>query len=98
MSSEMISISNQIQANRGVLSSKYHVKRIGIFGSIVRNEQTQGSDIDTLIELSEPLSLFQYFALQDFLESILNNKVDLVTIESLKPNIGRNILNEVVFI
>ncbi len=98
MSSEMNFISNQIQANRDILTTTYHIKRIGIFGSVVREEQTKDSDIDTLIELSEPISLFQYFALQDFLESILKSKVDVVTLESLKPNIGKNILNEVVYI
>ncbi len=98
MSSKMKSISSQIQANRDVLSATYHIKRIGIFGSVVRDEQTKDSDIDTLIELSEPITLFQCFALQDFLESILKSKVDLVTIESLRPNIGKNILKEVVYI
>lgn len=79
------------------LRSIYHVKRIGIFGSYSRNKQKKKSDVDILIEFSEPVSLFSYIELKNHLSKLLNKKVDLVTKKALKPIIKKDILEETIY-
>ncbi|MDI6731805.1 MAG: nucleotidyltransferase family protein [Candidatus Margulisbacteria bacterium] len=80
------------------LEKSYNVEEIGIFGSYVRNEQKEDSDLDILVEFREVPGLFKFMHLEDYLSSILGIKVDLVRKKALKPRIGRYILNEVVYI
>jgi len=84
--------------NREALRRKYKVKEIGIFGSYVRGEQQSLSDIDILVEFGEPIGFFKFMDLEDFLRRLLGVKVDLVTKKALKPNIGKHILREVVYL
>jgi len=80
------------------IREKFKVKSIGIFGSHVRDKQKKGSDIDVLVEFSEPIGLFKFMDLEEYLENIFQAKVDLVSKKALKPYIGENILSEVVYI
>jgi predicted nucleotidyltransferase len=80
------------------IREKFKVKSIGIFGSHVRDKQKKGSDIDVLVEFSEPIGLFKFMDLEEYLENIFQAKVDLVSKKALKPHIGENILSEVVYI
>lgn len=80
------------------LERKYKVKEIGVFGSFVRGDAKKRSDIDILVDFFETPDLFQFVELQDFLSRKLKRKVDLVLKSSLKPHIGRNILDEVIYI
>ena len=79
------------------LKSGFQVKEIGIFGSYIRNEQNKNSDLDILVEFEEEPSLFKFMELENYLKTILRVKVDLVMKNALKPQIGRHILNEVVY-
>lgn len=79
-----------------ILREKYKVKEIGIFGSYARGEQLETSDIDILVQLYEPVG-WEFLDLKEFLESILNNNVDLVTNNALKSRIRDKILKEVVY-
>jgi predicted nucleotidyltransferase len=78
------------------LKPRYKVKEIGVFGSFVRGEQTEASDVDILVELEEPIGFFKFLELEEYLASRLGLKVDLVSKKALKPTIGRYILEEVV--
>ncbi len=80
------------------LRERYKVKSLGIFGSYVRNEQQSGSDLDVLVDFDEAPSLFEFLRLENDLSDLLGVKVDLVMRDSLRRNIGRRILNEVVTI
>ena len=74
------------------------VKRIGLFGSFVRGEQNPDSDIDLLVEFEIGRKTFDnLMELSFFLEEVLQNKVELVTVESLSPYIGPQILKEVEY-
>lgn len=77
---------------------KFKVKEIGVFGSYVRGEQRNGSDLDVLVEFKEPVGLFEFMDLEEYLENILKINVDLVSKKALKPRIGEHILREVVYI
>jgi uncharacterized protein len=77
----------------------YGVQQYGLFGSFVRNEPNQTSDIDILVEFEPGKKTFDNFmALGFFLEDILGRKVDLLTKESLSPYIGPRILQEVEYV
>ena len=78
------------------LAAEYHVRSIGVFGSYVRHEEKPGSDIDLLISFEETPGLFKFIELENRLSDLLGGKVDLVMEESLKPNIARRVLPEVV--
>jgi uncharacterized protein len=74
------------------------VRRIGLFGSFVRNEQAADSDIDLLVEFEPEQKTFDNFMdLSFFLEEVLGHSIDLVTTESLSPYIGPYILKEVEY-
>jgi hypothetical protein len=85
---------------KGELREKYGVKSIGVFGSYVRGEQKKTSDVDILVELDESadLSLLDFIGLENYLSSVLGVKVDLVEKQTLKPRIGKHVLEEVVSI
>ena len=89
-------IQNILQKKRPVLSSKFRVKKIGIFGSFARGEQSEQSDIDIMVELYEPIG-WDFIELKEYLEKILEMPVDLVTNKALKPLIRDDILKEVVY-
>ena len=87
-----------LKNNEDKLKKLYKVKKIGIFGSIVRGEQTENSDVDILVEFEEPISLFEFMDLEDFLTELIGRKIDLVSKNALKPRIGKIILEEVIYI
>ena len=80
------------------LKDKFKVKTIGVFGSYVRGEQKLSSDLDVLVEFSEPVGLFEFMKLENYLSDVLGVKVDLVSKKALKPHIGEHIVQEVVMI
>ena len=75
------------------------IVRIGLFGSYVRGEQSEVSDIDILIEFDPDKENFDnYMAVYDILEDLFENeKVDIVTKNGLSPYIGPQILKEVIY-
>jgi uncharacterized protein len=85
-----------LKAQKDLLLRKYHVSKIGLFGSFVREEHTENSDIDILVEFTRPVG-FEFIELKDYLESLFNRSVDLVTINALKPYMKQEILSEVQF-
>jgi predicted nucleotidyltransferase len=87
-----------LKSEKPVLEKKYHIKEIGVFGSYVRGEQTEKSDLDILVSFTENPNLFEFFDLRDNIGKVLKTKVDLVTKDSLKPNIGKHILSEVRYL
>lgn len=81
-----------------LLQEHYKVRELGIFGSYVRQEQTEASDVDVLVEFSETPSLLKFVNLENYLSDNLGIKVDLVHKTGLKPRIGERILAEVVYL
>ena len=75
------------------------VKKIGLFGSFVRKEQSAASDLDLLVEFEQGKKTFDNFMqLSFFLEDLFKRQVELVTLESLSPYIGPHIMNEVEYV
>lgn len=92
---EITSIIRQLKHH---LSEYYHVSRIGVFGSVSREEHKEGSDIDVLVEFSGPVGFFSFLELEDYLSSSLGAKVDLVTPDALKPATAKRIQSELIYV
>jgi uncharacterized protein len=91
-------IINFLRSNKERINS-YGVQKIGLFGSFVKNEQKNESDIDILVEFnSGNLTYENYIGLAYFLEDNLDRKIDLITSDSLSPYIGPQILKEVEYV
>ena len=90
-------IFSAIKQNQNKIES-FGVKRLGLFGSFVRNEQNQQSDIDILVEFDQRRKNFDNFMHLSFLlENILVRHIELVTIESLSPYLKPHIIGEVEY-
>jgi predicted nucleotidyltransferase len=91
-------ITKILNKNKPQFKAKFKVKEIGIFGSYIKSKQTKNSDLDILVEFEKPIDFFDYIEFEEYLSDLLKIKVDLVMKKSLKPNIGKNILLEVVYV
>ena len=85
-----------LRAIKPELAIRYKVKEVGLWGSFVRGDQAESSDVDILVEFDSPIGFFKFLELEEFLGERLGRKVDLVSKKALKPRIGRRILQEVV--
>ncbi len=79
-----------------LLSERYRVESLGVFGSYVRREQRPDSDLDVLVTFHETPSLLKFIELENYLSDALGVKIDLVMKDALKPHIGQHILNEAI--
>jgi len=87
-----------LKENKDLLKEKYNVKDIGLFGSYSRGTQTKKSDIDLLINFSEPIDFFKLFELEEFLSNLLGAKVEIVTPNSIKKIIKPYILQDIIYV
>ena len=85
---------SKLRQHRPELEARFGVRSLGVFGSHVRNEDRQGSDLDVLVSFEKTPGLLSFLALENHLADLLGVKVDLVMEDSLKPGIGERILRE----
>lgn len=93
---EIEQILDKLRQYMPLLRDKYKVKTLQLFGSYRRGQQKKRSDVDLLVEFEEPLSLFEFLALEGQLSELLGKKVDLAMKTTLKPRIGKHILEEAI--
>ena len=83
------------------LAARYGVKRIGLFGAVVRGEAREDSDVDLLVEFERPLG-FRFFELVDELERLLGRKVDILTPAGLQgirvPQVAQEIKETIEYV
>ena len=91
-------IQNWLIEHKPFLQEVYKIKALGLFGSYLRQEQTEHSDLDILVEFSEVPSLLKFINLENYLTDNLGIKVDLVHKPGLKPRLGQRILEEVFYL
>lgn len=84
--------------NKEKIRGNYKVKRLGIFGSYVRGDQREDSDVDILVTFEEPISLLKLVNFENYLQDITGTKVDVIPEKSIRPELRENILNEVSYI
>ena len=91
-------IKHILQAQKPFLQKKFKVKNIAIFGSFVRDEQTAKSDLDLLVEFSEPVSLLDIAKLEVYLDKLLGIKTDVVPKNDIRPELREVILEEAYYL
>lgn len=78
---------------------RYDIKRAGVFGSLVRGEAREDSDIDILVEIGrDDISLLDFVGIKLEMEEAIGRKIDLVEYSAIKPLIKKQILSEEVTI
>jgi predicted nucleotidyltransferase len=90
-------IETKLRMMKPELKDKFHVSRIGYFGSFAIDKQNENSDLDILVEFSKPIG-WEFFTLEHFLEQSFGIPIDLVTKDALKERTKKPILNQVKFI
>jgi predicted nucleotidyltransferase len=86
----------QLDALKPLLIERYKVETIAIFGSYSRGEQTSKSDLDIVVTFSEPIGVYRFIEVEEFLGQKLGIKVDLVQKGALLPMMKDQILNETI--
>lgn len=71
---------------------------IGLFGSYARGDERASSDVDLLVRFQEGATLLDMVGMADFLEDELQAKVDIVPIDTLRPEIKDRVFREVVYL
>jgi predicted nucleotidyltransferase len=78
--------------------SRFGVKSLALFGSVVRDEARPGSDVDVLVEFDGVATFDRYMGLRFFLEDLLGAPVDLVTRKALKPRLRPYVEQEAQYV
>ena len=87
-----------LKENKAILAERFKAQEIGIFGSYVRGEQKEKSDVDILVSFYEPISLLKLVSLENFLTDLTGVKIDIVPKEDIRPELKERILGEVMYL
>ncbi|GJL54328.1 MAG: hypothetical protein NPIRA02_14600 [Nitrospirales bacterium] len=90
-------IQETLAAHKKELSLKYHVKQMAIFGSYARNEQKRESDVDILVDFNGPVGI-EFVDLANYLESLLDIRVDLVSRNGIKQTYYQAIQDDLTYV
>ncbi len=89
---------NKLTAFKHAFGKQFGITKLGIFGSVARQENTEGSDIDIVVEVEKP-TLSLMYELKEMLKDLFKCNVDLVRFRStLRPLLKSNILNDVIYV
>jgi hypothetical protein len=91
-------VENILRESKPLLAERFNVSEIGIFGCYLRKVQKTRSDLDILVGFSEPIGLFAFMELEDYLAKKLGVKVDLVMKDALKARIKERVMKEVLYV
>lgn len=84
--------------HKKVLTQRFGVARLALFGSVVREAASAGCDVDVLVAFDGPATSARYFGVQFYLEDLLGCTVDLVTEKALRPELRPFIEKEAVHV
>ena len=87
-----------LRAHREELQRRFGVRRMAIFGSLVRGEAGPQSDVDILVEFEPGRGLLNHAGLMLYLQSLLGCPVDVVTVRGLKPRFREKVLHEAIVV
>ncbi|MFT3949808.1 MAG: nucleotidyltransferase family protein [Agriterribacter sp.] len=94
---ELAKIKSLLTQLKPELTNKFFVNSIGLFGSVVRDDFSENSDIDIIVDFSKPIGI-EFVDLADFIERKLNKKVDLVSKNGIKEKYFHQIEAEIVYV
>lgn len=87
-----------ISKHKNEVERKFKVKSLGLFGSYVKGNQSNKSDIDIIVTFKEPVSLLHIVSLENYMSDLLGIKADIVPEKNIRDEIKRDVLKEVIFI
>lgn len=94
---QLADIKRILEQIRPELEQKFHVRSIGLFGSVVRDDFSPASDIDILVDFSQPVGI-EFIDLAEYMEHKLRKKVDLVSRNGIKDKYLKAIEREIVYV
>ncbi|MEA1920415.1 MAG: nucleotidyltransferase family protein [Campylobacterota bacterium] len=94
--SSLDQLKREITAMKPYLMQNYNVGSLYIFGSYAREEQTDSSDVDLLVDFKKSPDLLTFIELEEYLSTQLNHSVDLVPRRKLKAQLKAHILKEAI--
>ena len=86
-----------LREHKPELQRKYPISRLGVFGSYARQEATEKSDIDIIVEFSAPMGL-NFVAMADEIEALLGVKTDVVSRGGIKPKYLPFVEKDIVYV
>ena len=86
----------QLSTLKTQLASHYHITSLALFGSLARDEATEKSDVDVLVDFSQTPDLLTFIELEEKLKSALGKNVDLVPKRKLRAELSQSILQEAI--
>ena len=89
-------ILTQLTGRMEEIRQRFSVRRLSVFGSVVRGEASKGSDVDVLVVFDRKATFDLFMDLKFYLEELLGTGVDLVTDKALRPQVRRTIEQEMV--
>jgi predicted nucleotidyltransferase len=92
-------ILNFLQANQTYIKNKFFIRKMGVFGSFARDEQTSESDVDILITIDKNAKNIYDLktSLNEYLSTAFGRKVDLAREKYLKPYAKQEILKDTIY-
>jgi uncharacterized protein len=79
-----------------MVKSRFGVKSLALFGSVARNQATEKSDLDFIVDFEGTVTFDQYMDLKIFLEDLFDKKIDLAIGDSLKAQIRQQVFEEAI--
>ena len=87
-----------LHSHKAEMHKRFGLVSIGLFGSYVRNEAHENSDIDLAVEIESDNRFRSFFGLKNYLEESLHRKVDLGIESSIKPVVRQSIQKEIEYV
>ncbi len=94
---QLVKIKNELRKMKPELVERFHVNSIGLFGSVVRDDFTDKSDIDIIVDFTKPIGI-AFIDLADLLETTLKRPVDLVSKNGVKHKYFNAIEQDIVYV
>jgi len=85
-----------LRTRAGELRARYGIESLAVFGSVVRGEAGEDSDIDILVTFPEPVGLLKLIDAEYYLGDLLGSKVDLIPSDEVRPELRERIFGEAV--
>jgi len=95
---DKVAILNFLRSHKDEMHKKFGLVKIGLFGSYIRGEQREDSDIDLVVEIESSNKFRSFFGLKNYLEEHLQKKIDMGIENSVKPIVYKYIKHEIEYV
>src|SRR6185437_13915178 len=89
---------NRLSAEAGDLRRRFGVKDMAVFGSVARGDDHEGSDLDLLVTFEGKPDFDRFMGLKLYLEELFQRRIDLLTTNTLRPDMKVEVEREAVYV